>query len=347
MMHLEFSEADIQAIKHERFKHPDPKVQRRMEVLLLKANRLPHHQIQSISGVSGNTMRAYFKIFQEGGIEKLKEINSHRPESELMSFKGTLEEYFRSHPVTSIQQAISEIEKLTGIRRSPTQTRTFLKSLGIRRLKAGSIPSKADPDEQAAFKKDKLEPRIEEAKAGNRILYFVDAAHFVLQAYLGFLWCFERVFIKAPSGRKRFNVLGALNAVTHELITVMNETYINAESVCELLRQIAERHVGIPITLVLDNARYQKCALVQDLAKSLNIELLYLPTYSPNLNLIERLWKFVKKKCLYSEYYADFSSFKMAICDCLGSTHTKHKKELSSLLTLRFQMFKKAQIVPV
>ena len=71
------------------------------------------------------------------------------------------------------------------------------------------------------------------------------------------------------------------------------------------------------MTLVMDNARYQKCALVMNLAADLNIELLYLTTYSPNLNLIERLWKFVKKRCLYSIYYPDFSSFKQSIIGCL------------------------------
>ena len=119
------------------------------------------------------------------------------------------------------------------------------------------------------------------------------------------------------------------------------------ETMCDLLRQIADRYVGIPITIVLDNARYQKCALVQDLAQLLNIELLYLPSYSPNLNLIERLWKFVKKKCLYSKYYQDFVTFKTAISDCLSQTHGKHSKELSSLLSLRFQSFKKAQVMAV
>ena len=131
-------------------------------------------------------------------------------------------------------------------------------------------------------------------------MFFVDAAHFVLGAYLGFLWCFERLFIKSGAGRKRFNVLGALNAVTHELITVTNDTYINAQSVCELLYKLAALGLNMPITLVLDNARYQKCALVMEVAQTLDIELLYLTTYSPNLNLIERLWKFVKKQCLYS-----------------------------------------------
>ncbi len=74
----------------------------------------------------------------------------------------------------------------------------------------------------------KLEPRLEKAKSGQRAVFFVDAAHFVLGAYLGFLWCFERLFVKSGAGRQRFNVLGALNAVTHELITVTNDSYINA-----------------------------------------------------------------------------------------------------------------------
>ena len=193
--------------------------------------------------------------------------------------------------------------------------------------------------------KKALEPRLEEAQKGTRAVFFVDAAHFVLTAYLGFLWCFVRQFIRAPAGRQRFNVLGALNAVTHELIMVTNDTYINAGSVCELLHRIAALGLTVPITLILDNARYQKCRLVRDLALSLGIELLFLPTYSPNLNLIERLWKFVKKQCLYSIYYNDFAVFKQAISACLAQTNPVHKATLDSLLTLRFQTFSKSQIV--
>ena len=166
-------------------------------------------------------------------------------------------------------------------------------------------------------------------------------------SFLGILWSFSRLFVKASAGRRRFNVLGALNAITHELVMVTNDTYITAESVCELLRRIAMMHLDVPITLVLDNARYQKCKIVSALAAQLDIELLYLPAYSPNLNLIERLWKFVKKKVLYSKYYANFSDFRNAITDCLNQTHTTHKKELDSLLTLRFQVFKKCEIVPI
>ena len=169
----------------------------------------------------------------------------------------------------------------------------------------------------------------------------------MLGAFLGILWSYTRLFVKTSAGRKRFNVLGALNAITHELVTVTNDTYITAESVCELLRRIAGLNLGLPITLVMDNAAYQKCNMVQALAAQLKIELLFLPAYSPNLNLIERLWKFVKKTVLYSQYYATFGDFRKAITDCLSQTHTTHKKALDSLLALNFQVFKKSDIVPI
>ena len=110
---------------------------------------------------------------------------------------------------------------------------------------------------------------------------------------------------------------------------------------------ISRLDIKVPITLILDNARNQKCKLVWALAESFEIELLYLPPYSPNLNLIERLWKFVKKQCLYSKYYSEFVDFKKAITDCLNQTDTTHKQKLDSLLTLRFQSFEKVQSVAV
>ena len=114
-----------------------------------------------------------------------------------------------------------------------------------------------------------------------------------------------------------------------------------------MLTHLATLNLDMPITLVLDNVRYQKCALVMTTAAQLHIELCFLPAYSPNLNLIERLWKFVKKQCLYSHYYADFTSFKTAIIDCLSQTHTTHKAELDTLLSLRFQTFEKTQLLTV
>ena len=242
---------------------------------------------------------------------------------------------------------MAKIEELTGIKRSETQIRKFLISIGLRPRKIGMIPAKADPEVQEKFIKEKLEPVLEEAKAGTKKVYFVDAAHFVLAAFLGWVWSFKRLFIQAPAGRKRFNVLGAIDAITHKLFTITNDSYINAESVCDLLRKLRKYNPVIPITLILDNARYQKCKLVFELAASLKIELLFLPAYSPNLNIIERLWKFTKKKCLYSKYYDNFTTFKEAISNCIAHTHDTYKEELDSLLTLKFQTFKKVEKFPI
>jgi transposase len=203
----------------------------------------------------------------------------------------------------------------------------------------GTVPAKADHDGQADFLDDELSPRLEEAKQGKRSVLFLDAAHFVYGPFLGYLWCLVRLFVPGPSGRKRYNVLAALDAVTHRVIRVSNHAYINAESVRALLEQVAAAGLPGPITLVLDNARYQKCAVVKALAVSLGIELLYLPSYSPNLNLIERLWKFVKKECLGCRVLPTYEAFTAAIDDCLASLDTRHKHQMKTLLNLEFQLF--------
>ena len=211
--------------------------------------------------------------------------------------------------------------------------------------KVGAIPGppkktvEEHAREQAAFLRDKLQPRLEEARRGCRQVYFVDAAHFVFAPFLGWVWCLARLFVRAASGRRRYNVLGALDAVSHRLIRVSNEGYINALSVGELLRAVAAARVGLPVTLVLDNARYQKCDLVQGLARSLGVELLYLPGYSPNLNLIERLWRFVRKQSLDSTYYESFERFRAAIDQTLDGLPTAYRNEMKTLMVHKFQTF--------
>ncbi len=215
----------------------------------------------------------------------------------------------------------------------------------------GAIPGRAaDPDkqqEQENFRVEKLEPRLAEAGEGKRVVVFMDAAHSVYGAFLGMVWCFVRLFIPSPSGRKRFNVLGALNAVSKEVLTLTNETYINAQSVCQLLLQISQYYGSKPITVVLDNARYQKCALVQAFAAELGIELLFLPSYSPQLNRIERYWRFLRRKCLYSRYYPNFHEFRTAIEQCITCAIYRYPEELESWPAWNFQSFKKVRILTV
>jgi hypothetical protein len=133
--------------------------------------------------------------------------------------------------------------------------------------------------------------------------------------------------------------LGALDAVAKRLVRVTTTGGVGADAVGALLGAVAEAVPVGPVTLVLDNARYQHAAPVKALARRLRIELLDRPGYSPNLNLIERLWKFVKAEVLACRYRPTFAEFTGAIDECLDHLHTRHKDRMETLLTLSFQTF--------
>jgi transposase len=214
-------------------------------------------------------------------------------------------------------------------------------------LKTGSVPCKANPIIQKEFLENTMEPLISAAKRDEVVLYYIDAAHFVMGAFLGYLWSKTRVFIRTPSGRKRYNVLGAYNAISGAMVSVTNTTYINSSSVIELLSRLSLLHPDRPIKVILDNAAYQRCYWVRSFSRLVGIELVFLPSYSPNLNLIERYWKFLKKKCLYNHFYKDFESFCAAIDDCLINSDKKFASELKTLMTLKFQSFENIQFLAV
>jgi transposase len=198
---------------------------------------------------------------------------------------------------------------------------------------------------QREFLNTELQPVLDAAQAGSGHVFFVDAAHFVFGTFLCCLWCVARIFLRAASGRQRYNVLGAWNAITRQLIAVTNTTMVNTETMCELLRKIAAQNLVGPITLVLDNARYQRNQVVQDLAAQLGIRLLFLPSYSPNLNLIERLWGFLKRQSVYGKYHANFESFRSVIEATLAGLSTTHATKLETLMTLKFQEFDEVSLL--
>ena len=216
-------------------------------------------------------------------------------------------------------------------------------------LAAIPLPPKKTIEEhaatQAAFLETTLEPLLEKARAGQGHVFFVDAAHFVMGAFLCCVWSRVRLLIRGASGRQRYSVLGAWNAVTQELVSITTDATVSAETMCALLVQLAALGLQGPITVVLDNARYQHCAVVLALAQSLNIHLEFLPSYSPNLNLIERLWKFLKKQVLYGRHYGTFADFRTAIDGCLAKIPTEHRAKLTSLMTRNFQTFDPASFL--
>lgn len=180
---------------------------------------------------------------------------------------------------------------------------------------------------------------MEKAEKGPECLLFMDAAHFVQGCdFLGCVYGKTRRFIRTFSGRRRYNVLGAIDFVTKRVLTVTNDSYITATEVCEMLRIISAAYAGRTVHIILDNARYQKCRIVREVAEELNIDLVYIPPYSPNLNLIERLWKFVKEE-LRTKYYDDFSVFRCRIDEIIGSTAKENRTKISKLIGKKVQLF--------
>jgi hypothetical protein len=278
MRTITFTAEDWKALAHDRYHHPDPRVQRTMDVLWLKSHGLTHDQIVAYADVSRSSVPRDLDQDLEGGLPRLRRCRWNHPQSALDEHEVRLEEYFRKHPPRSAKQAQAVIEQRTGIRRglirfpessctrrgrrcslwsgrpaAPgehelpakriSQVRHFLKDhLRLRWRKTGAIPVpprktvEEHARKHAVFLQEQVGPRLEEARQGRRQVSFVDAAHVVVSPFLDFLRCAARRFVRAASGRKRSNVLGASDAVTHRLIRVTNDDSINAESVRALAR---------------------------------------------------------------------------------------------------------------
>jgi len=341
MLTLNISEADIASAKYERIHHPIQTIRKRMDAIFLVSQGYSRQDVAELSGVHRNSVRNYVRLYNKGGLEALQTFQYKGFDSVLSGYRVTIEVYFREHPPRTAKEAAARIEALTKAKLSVDEVRRFMHKIGMKPRKTGHVPAKADVSQQQQFLEKSLMPLLEMAQAGQCHLFFVDAAHFMLAPFVGLIWCFARMFVKAASGRNRINVLGALHPVTRKMETVVNTTYINAETIGELLKKLAKKFLTLPIYVVLDNARYQRCEYVKQLAQSLNITLIYLPPYSPNLNLIERVWRYIKKDVLATRYFDCALKFHEAIMQAILNINadSKTRHELKSLITLNFQTF--------
>lgn len=161
MRHFEFSQDVLAAIERDRFRHPDPLVRRRMEVLWLKAHGETHVRIAELAGVSRATMQRVLDLYEEGGLEAVRTFHWHVPTSALAPHQSLLEAEFRQRPPHTVAEACERIEQLTGVRRGPTRIGEFLReTMGLRWRKVAAVPvppKQTLPEHaatQAAFLKD-------------------------------------------------------------------------------------------------------------------------------------------------------------------------------------------------
>jgi transposase len=337
---INLSQEEIRVLNYERYTYGNMQIQKRLNSIFLMATTdLNDIQIAQVVGCHRNILPVWRDKCLYEGLFSLYMNDYRNPESLLEAHSKLILSHLDTHPVQSINEAVAVIEELTGIKRSPTQVRQFLLRHGYKWRKMGQIPGKANVEKQNEWLENTLEPYIEQARKGLCHLLFCDAAHFVLSAFLCMVWSRVRLFLRTSAGRNRINVLGAVHAITKQVTTHINTTYVNSQTIADFMIQLKRQYVDLPIVLVMDNAKYQHCQFVLEMAKSMNIKLLFLPPYSPNLNIIERLWKFTKRKILYAKYYDTPAKFHKAITDFFIELNQKYQKDLETLLTLKFQLW--------
>ncbi len=175
MIQIDFTDTEMAALAHERYHHPSPLVQKRMEAVYLKSQGLAHQDIARLCRISRQTLVTILHLYQDGGIDRLKQFHFAGQPSALNQHQSTLEAHFRAHPPRTVAHAQAEIERLTGIRRSPTQIRAFLGRIGMQLRKVAAMPGRAHEPlkqhEQDTFQQTELEPRLDEVRAGKRTLF--------------------------------------------------------------------------------------------------------------------------------------------------------------------------------
>ena len=154
MLRIVFTQEAVEELFKQRYLHPHPRVQRRMEALYLKSQNVPHAEIRRLVKISTRTLVQWIRAYQEGGIEALKTLNWKGAKSGLLPHKQLIEQYFKDHPPTSLKEACIKVKELTGVERRPSAMRDFLKSLGMSFRKTGNVPGKADLAKQEEFKKN-------------------------------------------------------------------------------------------------------------------------------------------------------------------------------------------------
>ena len=295
-------------------------------------------QVAEILLFDEKTSRHYFERYQKDGLQALLDDNYSGAESKLDKHQmSELEGYLEEHIFTDAKSVIAHIYKQYKVRYSLSGVTDLLHRLGFSYKKPTHVPGKQDTLRQRAFLEEYEQLRA--SKGENDPIYFADATHPQHNSVPSYGWIKkgQEKELKANCGRQRLNINGAINIETFESTTGFYDT-INAQATIDLFTKIEAKHPDADaIYIIVDNARYYRSSLLKEHVKGTKIKLIFLPPYSPNLNLIERYWKFFKKKVLNNQYYETFEEFKLA-CKSFFRKRKKYLSELQTLLTENFHI---------
>jgi len=289
--------------------------------------------------IDTETVRRYFKRYRKGGIEELLRISYVGGEALLDEQQLAQLDAHLQTKVYLLAKGIAEwVKDRWGVSYTESGMAALLRRLGYRYKKPKLIPGKADPEAQREFLATDCEKAKENSGEGGP-LYFADGVHPQHNPIAGSGWIKRGKDFPLPTntGRRRLNINGAIDITTLAAEVRMDAT-INGESTLALIKQIETKHPDCPyIPIICDNASYYRSKAVQEYLETSRVELIFLPPYSPNLNLIERLWRFMKREILYGTYYPTFKEFKTA-CEKFFRELGTYESRLRSLLTENFQI---------
>lgn len=311
-------------------------------VILLGRGHTPA-QVADALLMDADTVREYYKRYQAGGIDEL--LRMRFVGSEALLDGGQMREldaHLQQHLYLTAEAVARSVERRWGVRYTVSGMTAVLHRLGYRYKKAKLEPGQhpAAAVQEAFVEKYR---NLKENKEEGSVIYFMDATHPQHNPVLGGGWIKRgKAFtIESNTGRRRLNINGAINVENLHAAVRFDDT-IDAASTIALLQQLAQANPDAPRVIVIcDNARYYKSKAVAEYLKSSRVQLEPLPPYCPNLNLIERFWKYFKGQVLCNRYYPTFGEFRCA-CRKFFAELDAHGPRLRTLLTERFHIFRDA-----
>ena len=312
----------------------------RIKALLLLDEWMSASKIASILLLDEKSIRNYKRLYEQGGVNQLCNDNYQGGMSRLdANQQKELQSHLRDHLYPNTAAITHHIQQVYGVIYSISGLTDLLHRLGFVYKKPKVVPGKADGEQQGAFLQQLEAIKALQKQSGK--LYYLDGVHPQHNTQAGYGWI-ERGQdqpLKSNTARRRLNLNGALDSQTHQVF-IHEAASINSESTVELLKQLEHHNPEAEVIYAIaDNARYYRSQAVRDYLVESKIRLIFLLPYAPNLNLIERLWKFFKKKTIVNQYYDTFEKFRRK---CLGFfdqlNQGQFEEELKSLLTDNFRI---------
>jgi transposase len=337
---ISLNEEDRKALEKRIRQTPERKLADRLRVILYKAQGYANRAIADLLQMGRNHVTAVLRRYRDGGLEAVLQPDHYKGSAprltpaQLQALKIEL----TTHIYVTAGQVSAWITAQWQVVYEVSTVQKLLKRLGFSYKKNRLVPSKADPELQRLFV-HWFQGLCARLKPEDRI-YFGDAVHFKHNAEAGYAWSLkgEPHLIPANSGRQRYNVFGAYCVQTQESVFLLTTDNIDQTKLVEFLPRLRAQHPGPgKIYLLLDNARYNHTHLVAEEANRQRILLDYLPPYSPNLNPIERLWKFVRHEFLKNKYHDTFAKFCTQLDDFFAHLD-QYRNQLASLVTTNFEL---------